>query len=227
MGLDMWLKKMPRYKGTTMGEVSAIECYFDLEEKKKGDPEYAKYTLKEWCGIDESELPSKEVIEYYRPFYKTRYSDWDAEHKYGYANIREEIGYWRKANQIHNWFVENVQDGEDDCCYHKECTKEILEKLYNTCKTVLESCTLVDGKVNNGKEYTKENGWRELYEDGQIVLDTSVAEELLPTSAGFFFGSYDYDEYYVDDLLNTMKIIDKALKETNFENEAIYYGSSW
>ena len=22
-----------------------------------------------------------------------------------------EAGYWRKANQIHNWFVENVQDG--------------------------------------------------------------------------------------------------------------------
>jgi hypothetical protein len=26
--------------------------------------------------------------------------------------------YWRKANQIHAWMVENVQDGEDDCgCY--------------------------------------------------------------------------------------------------------------
>jgi hypothetical protein len=22
---------------------------------------------------------------------------------------------WRKANQIHKWFVENIQDGEDDC----------------------------------------------------------------------------------------------------------------
>ena len=26
-----------------------------------------------------------------------------------------EAAYWRKANQIHNWFVENIQDGEDDC----------------------------------------------------------------------------------------------------------------
>jgi hypothetical protein len=23
--------------------------------------------------------------------------------------------YWRKANQIHKWFVDNVQNGEDDC----------------------------------------------------------------------------------------------------------------
>jgi hypothetical protein len=25
------------------------------------------------------------------------------------------IGYWRKANHIHNWFVKNVQNAEDDC----------------------------------------------------------------------------------------------------------------
>ncbi len=29
--------------------------------------------------------------------------------------IVEEVGYWRKANQVHKWFVDNVQDGEDDC----------------------------------------------------------------------------------------------------------------
>jgi hypothetical protein len=26
------------------------------------------------------------------------------------TNIEEEVGYWRKANQIHRWFVENVQN---------------------------------------------------------------------------------------------------------------------
>ena len=25
------------------------------------------------------------------------------------------VGYWRKANAIHNWFVENVQGGDDNC----------------------------------------------------------------------------------------------------------------
>lgn len=28
--------------------------------------------------------------------------------------IIEQLCYWRKANHIHNWFVENVQGGEDD-----------------------------------------------------------------------------------------------------------------
>ena len=27
----------------------------------------------------------------------------------------ESFGYWRKANQIHKWFVDNVQGGIDDC----------------------------------------------------------------------------------------------------------------
>lgn len=29
--------------------------------------------------------------------------------------ISYEAGYWRKANQIHKWFVDNVQEGVDNC----------------------------------------------------------------------------------------------------------------
>lgn len=29
--------------------------------------------------------------------------------------INAEAMYWRKANAIHQWFVNNVQDGEDNC----------------------------------------------------------------------------------------------------------------
>ena len=27
----------------------------------------------------------------------------------------KEMLYWRKANAIHDWFVDNIQGGEDDC----------------------------------------------------------------------------------------------------------------
>jgi hypothetical protein len=33
----------------------------------------------------------------------------------GSAVVSFEVAYWRKANAIHGWFVENVQDGKDDC----------------------------------------------------------------------------------------------------------------
>jgi len=31
------------------------------------------------------------------------------------SEVVEDIGYWRKANAIHKWFVDNVQNGLDDC----------------------------------------------------------------------------------------------------------------
>ena len=51
--------------------------------------------------------------------------------------IVEEVGYWRKANQIHKWFVDNVQNGEDDCREYEVEEDKLLE-LYEKCKSVLE-----------------------------------------------------------------------------------------
>src|SRR3982751_6350886 len=52
--------------------------------------------------------------------------------------IIESAAYWRKANAIHNWFVENVQDGTDDCgYYYAEASK--LKELIAECKKVLAS----------------------------------------------------------------------------------------
>ena len=50
--------------------------------------------------------------------------------------IAEEAAYWRKANQIHNWFVENVQNGTDDCKSYY-VSEQQLQELIDTCKEVL------------------------------------------------------------------------------------------
>ena len=48
-----------------------------------------------------------------------------------------EAMYWRKANAIHNWFVNNVQDGEDDCRdYYVD--RSNLQELLDTINEVLE-----------------------------------------------------------------------------------------
>jgi len=44
--------------------------------------------------------------------------------------------YWRKANAIHAWFVENVQNGEDDCKEYS-VSREDLETLMNVCADVI------------------------------------------------------------------------------------------
>ena len=225
MGLDMYLNKMPRYKNATAKDISILESYFDWKEKKK-EGKY-KGTLEKWCGVKYTNVPKGDIRKFYEPFYAIKYSDWDTEKKYGWGRIMEEVGYWRKANEIHNWFVENVQDGEDDCCYHNEVTKETLEELLDICQTVLNSCELITGKVENGYSFD-ENGNRVYnYIDGTVVKDPSVAQELLPTQSGFFFGGTSYDEWYVADIKDTIDIITKVLKTTDFDKEMIYYVSSW
>jgi hypothetical protein len=51
------------------------------------------------------------------------------------TNITEELGYWRKANQIHRWFVENVQDGVDNCGEYF-VSKTDLQSLLDVCLAV-------------------------------------------------------------------------------------------
>lgn len=226
MGLDMYLYKMPRYRGTTAAEVNALESYFNFLEAQAEDEKYANLSLVEWCGISEDQLPSQNVIDFYKKHYDTKYWSWDTEHKYGHKMIMQQIADWRKANSIHQWFVENIQDGEDDCRFHREVTESDLETLLDTCKTVLKSCVLVDGKLENG-EHIENGKWVADYIDGKVIQDTSVAEELLPTQGGFFFGGTNYDEWYIDDLKHTIEIIEKILKETDFDLYAVYYVSSW
>lgn len=50
--------------------------------------------------------------------------------------VSVEIMYWRKANAIHKWFVDNVQDGVDEC-QKSYVSKEDLQNLLETCKVVL------------------------------------------------------------------------------------------
>jgi hypothetical protein len=58
--------------------------------------------------------------------------------------VIEGVGYWRKANQIHNWFVENVQSGVDECVEHDVDFKQ-LQELKKLCKKALRNkdCSLL------------------------------------------------------------------------------------
>jgi len=50
--------------------------------------------------------------------------------------VVEEAAYWRKANQIHRWFVENVQHGNDDGGSYY-VSRDELEELLGICKEVI------------------------------------------------------------------------------------------
>lgn len=52
--------------------------------------------------------------------------------------ITIDAAYWRKSNQIHRWFVHNVQDGVDDCGYYDVSRHDIIT-LKELCQKVLDN----------------------------------------------------------------------------------------
>ena len=50
--------------------------------------------------------------------------------------VVEEVAYWRKANAIHKWFIDNVQEGKDDCGQYDVSRKD-LQKLLQDIISVL------------------------------------------------------------------------------------------
>ncbi len=123
--------------------------------------------------------------------------------------IEESVGYWRKANAIHKWFVDNVQDGVDNCQSYYVSTEK-LEKLLELCKKIKKTAKVKDGVIENAEEI----------------------EEILPTTDGFFFGSTNYDEWYMQDIDYTIKMLGQILREEKKMNEQGFYSdfeysSSW
>lgn len=57
---------------------------------------------------------------------------------YTVQQITVEAVYWRKANMIHKWFVDNIQEGKDDCGTYLVSHSD-LRILLNTVKEVLEN----------------------------------------------------------------------------------------
>lgn len=58
----------------------------------------------------------------------------DFQHVY----LEVSVGYWRKQNAIHQWFVDNCQRGEDDC-RAAYVSREQLKELKALCKKVLKN----------------------------------------------------------------------------------------
>jgi hypothetical protein len=143
------------------------------------------------------------------------------------VTIRATAIYWRKANQIHNWFVQNVQGGIDNCeSYH--VSREQLTELAALCRDVLDHCKLVDGTVHNGTQW-KAGVMTENYEDGKVIDEPEYAAEKLPVASGFFFGSTGYNEWYCRDLERTASEIDRVLTVELGEDVFVdfSYRSSW
>lgn len=138
-----------------------------------------------------------------------------------------EVASLEKANQIHAWFVNNIQNGVDNNSYYFVTEDDFLE-LKEICEEVLKL-----NPYNLNKDsyllYYSANG---LIEKGIITkeqytkLETEL-DKILPTKEGFFFGPIDYALSYFLNVKNTFEMLTKIIDNADFENEVYLYHSSW
>lgn len=60
----------------------------------------------------------------------------ETDDSYRSLSISVPVAYWRKANHIHNWFVHEVQDGDDNCGEYFVSNDKLAE-LRDLCANVL------------------------------------------------------------------------------------------
>jgi cobyrinic acid a,c-diamide synthase len=82
--------------------------------------------------------------------------------------------------------------------------------------------------VVNGYSFTEAGNRIDNTVEGKVIEDSTLAQELLPTCEGFFFGGTDYDEYYYNDLVETKEMLTKLLEEDTEGSMVDYeYWASW
>jgi len=140
---------------------------------------------------------------------------------------KEEIGYWRKANAIHRWFEDHCSEDGIENCQPVYVSKEDLIQLRDDCQKVLDSSKLVYKPITVRRWNYDKGENEEVQQMAEVLEDTSVAQELLPTQDGFFFGGTLYDKWYVESLKETISIIDKVLENVDFDEYGIQYAAWW
>ena len=140
------------------------------------------YAKKYVSKFDYSDTQNKIISQEYMDLLPMDTPDITALGEFAGITVTYPVGYWRKANAIHNYFVQKLGGGEDNC-QEMWVSHVHLVDLRGRCVDVL--------KADNTEEMAKEVG--------------------LETVSGFFFGDTEYGDWYKDDLRLTIKICNKAL----------------
>ena len=110
------------------------------------------------------------------------------------SEVTINVGYWRKANAIHNWFVNTVQDGIDEC-QTVEVSRENLVQLLATVTLVLDDHSLAKELLPPqsgfffGSDLVDEY-YIESLEDTKSILDRILSDESSKNWSFYYHSSW-------------------------------------
>ncbi len=209
MGLDMYMNATRSF-GADAPETSRILSIAnitlgDLIQMSQQDPmEHETYVYLSAWDHDKSDQPARTREILHIAGLDAIITDESPSGSLAWQDDKVRVGahcmYWRKANAIHAWFVDNCQDGVDEC-QKSPVHVEQLAKLRQVCVDAIAS-----------------------YDAG----DLTKAREILEPRSGFFFGGTDIDEWWAEDTRRTIaeieNVVNAALKIGGVE---FSYQSSW
>jgi hypothetical protein len=190
----------------------------------------------DWKKSQGSELV--ETAEYKRVRKALGFDDYDEAGGVQGISCEIHVGYWRKANAIHNWFVKNVQNGTDNCDRYN-VSREQLEALRDECARALdlapelvERVPAMAGGIPES-EIINENpmeAFAKIFEHIQVATHEAEFQpepdnKPLPPANGFFFGSANRDSYWLESAKYTFDLMNKCLALP--DNVDFEYTSSW
>ncbi|HAQ08578.1 MAG TPA: hypothetical protein DCR24_14065 [Bacillus bacterium] len=160
MGLDMYLRSLPRIEGMGLDEILLASARLRKHEEEN------------------SEIYNK---------IKNHIKDFE-EFDMSWRSMFTELAYWRKANQIHHWFVESVQDGKDDMS-HYEVNRDHLLELHDRCLEVLDRKTPADDVLpTRPGPFFGDTGYDQYYFH-EINRTRSILTNILET--------FNFDTHYI------------------------------
>lgn len=101
------------------------------------------------------------------------------------------VAYWRKANAIHKWFVDHVQDGKDEC-QESNVGNDQLKKLRDLCKSLIES-------------HDADRALKELPPQEGFFFGTTDLDE-------WYWGDLEYTEKTLTTILENPKLADYSFQ---------------
>ena len=134
----------------------------------------------------------------YRREYLSNYS-WGSEHE------KEKDAFHAIANAV----------GIEPCKDAPHINVEVCVAYWRKANAVHKwFCNLDGGKDECQNIYVTRGQLVELRNlCDSVLLQPAIGQDILPTQPGFFFGSYDYDEWYMEDIRKTITQLDKILND--------------
>lgn len=254
MGLDIYFEKVKPSKGVNVNSVSELSADRNAQHKKEFNKVVNQYVkrIKQAIADDNFEWRNKAIAELREYIKETMVYDWywkavseeksnkeildEVKHLKKAFYPHEDV-YFRKANFVYRFFQPYLVT--EECIVTKDMVEELLAKTDKVIAAAQADGVITpNGEVDKRFFYSNNFGYldknaaelerkRVAEENENMPREwTKVAEAELPTTSGFFFGSTEYDVYYLEDILSCKQQFEKLLADWK-DDEVVYNIMSW